>query len=141
MTFWTTQNITRSHQVLESRPMKRYYPTNCPEAILMNKRGRIDSPFVDIYIRKRQCAHFLYDWKWWFHACLLMHKKQCVHCYNHIWWYLLKHSPRKPFIVWNLNYLLMHRWPLQVESLICKSYHRLSVACGSDEEVRKPISR
>ena len=58
-----------------------------------------------------------------------------------IWWYLLKHSPRKPFIVWNLNYLLMHRWPLQVESLICKSYHRLSVACGSDEEVRKPISR
>ena len=32
-----------------SRPMKCYYPTNCPEAILTSKRGRIDSGFVLIW--------------------------------------------------------------------------------------------
>ena len=30
-----TRNKTGSHQVLESRPMKRYYPTNCPGAIIV----------------------------------------------------------------------------------------------------------
>ena len=55
-----TQNKTRSHQVLESQPMKRYYRTNCPEAILMNKRGRIDSPFVDT--QKAMLQYILHIW-------------------------------------------------------------------------------
>ena len=38
-----------------SRPMKCYYPTNCPQAILTSKRGRIDSGFVDNM--ERECAH------------------------------------------------------------------------------------
>ena len=41
---------------------------------------------------------------------LLIRKRQCPHCYNYIWWYLLKISPRKPFIVWNLNNILMYTW-------------------------------
>ena len=115
------------------RPIKRYYQTNCPGAIIVL--------MLIIYMAK---TNF---WKWeiretkqdptrssspatnekllpnklpgghsheqtrknWF-AFLLIRKRQCDHCYNHIWWYMLKNSPRRPFIVWNLNYTLMYTW-------------------------------
>ena len=57
---YAKQDPTRSSSPDQPRPMKRYYPTNCPEAILMNKRGRIDSPFVDT--QKAMLQYILHIW-------------------------------------------------------------------------------